>query len=300
MTTKTTTENQPSATAPYVINSVTSKDGTVISYRQLGQGPGLVILHGIMESAQSHMQLAQLLADTYTVYLPDRRGRGLSGTYGDNYHMQKEVEDLDALLTKTDTHYVFGVSMGAVISLESARLLPTIRKVAVYDPPLVIDNSVPTDFVARYDQEIAGGETIAALVTAMKGAQMGPPIFNALPDWLLKSLTNTMVKSEEKKAQEGDVTMRMLAPTLHYEFQLAKEMQDKQESFKAIRGKVLLLGSGKSAAYFHIAVSTLEKVLPNAKCVRFPALTHAGSGNANQRGKPGVVAKELRQFFAGS
>ena len=59
--------------------SVISADGTLIGYRQLGQGPGLVLVHGAMESAQSHMQLAEALADTFTVYLPDRRGRGMSG-----------------------------------------------------------------------------------------------------------------------------------------------------------------------------------------------------------------------------
>ena len=40
-------------------NTVTSKDGTVVSYLQLGHGPGLVMLHGAMESAASHMQLAR-------------------------------------------------------------------------------------------------------------------------------------------------------------------------------------------------------------------------------------------------
>ena len=37
----------------YVTNTVTSKDGTTISYRQLGRGPGLIMLHGAMESKSS-------------------------------------------------------------------------------------------------------------------------------------------------------------------------------------------------------------------------------------------------------
>ncbi|WP_052475843.1 alpha/beta fold hydrolase [Cohnella kolymensis] len=85
----------------YTTNSITSKDGTNISYRQLGRGPGLVVVHGTMESAQSHMQLAEALDDTYTVYLPDRRGRGLSGPYSKDHNLRKEVEDMDALLTQT-------------------------------------------------------------------------------------------------------------------------------------------------------------------------------------------------------
>src|SRR6476646_5320940 len=69
--------------------SVTSKDGTTIGYRQLGHGPGLVILHGTAESSHSHIELAEALADAYTVYLPDRRGRGLSGRYGLGYGVAK-------------------------------------------------------------------------------------------------------------------------------------------------------------------------------------------------------------------
>src|SRR5438874_1780773 len=68
----------------YATGYVTSKDGTTLGYRQYGQpshGPGVVLLHGAMESAQSHEQLAQALDDAFTVFVPDRRGRGLSGPY---------------------------------------------------------------------------------------------------------------------------------------------------------------------------------------------------------------------------
>src|SRR5579863_4851283 len=204
-----------------IIGAVTSTDGTVIGYRELGHGQGVVVVHGSAESAQSHMQLAKALADTFTVYLPDRRGRGLSGPHGKDYRLQKEVEDLDALLTKTSAHYVFGVSSGAIVSLQTALTVSSIHKAAMFEPPLIIDGSVPTAFLTRYDREIAEGEVASALVTAMKGSQMGPPVFNVVPRWLLKLLTKTMMANEDKKAKTGDVTMRMLAPTLHYDFQLA-------------------------------------------------------------------------------
>src|SRR5438105_15963025 len=84
-----------------VTGAVVSRDGTPIGYRQLGRGPGLVILHGAMESAKSHLDLARALAPNFTVYLPDRRGRGLSGRYALDPVSQMEVEDMEALLTKT-------------------------------------------------------------------------------------------------------------------------------------------------------------------------------------------------------
>lgn len=100
--------------------AVISKDGTTIGYRQLGQGPGVVVLHGTMSSGQNHSQLAEALADDFMVTLPDRRGRGLSGPHRGDEGIQSEVEDLDALLTKTGAHQVFGVSSGAIIVLQPA------------------------------------------------------------------------------------------------------------------------------------------------------------------------------------
>jgi pimeloyl-ACP methyl ester carboxylesterase len=281
----------------FMTDFITSRDGTTIGYRQLGHGPGVVLLHGAMESAQSHMQLAEALADTFTVYLPDRRGRGLSGPYGNDFSIRKNVEDLDALLTKTDAHCVFGVSSGAIILLQAALTLPAFHKAAIFEPPLIINGSVPTDFLARYDREIAQGKVASALVTGMQGSQMGPPIFNVIPRWLLELLTKMMMASEDKKAKGDDVTMRMLAPTLHYDFQLVAESEGALESFRAIRAEVLLLGGSKSPAYLKAAVDALEKVFPHANRIEFPGLGHGASGNANRGGKPQLVAQELREFF---
>ncbi len=285
----------------YTTGFVTARDGGVIGYRQLGRGPGIVMLHGAMESAGSHMQLAEALADAFTVYLPDRRGRGLSGPYSQNYSMQTEVDDLDALLTQTGAHDVFGVSAGGLICLRAALTLPAIRKVALYEPALIVNHSISTAFLARYDREMAQGKVAAALVTAMKGAQMGPPVFNAIPRWLLESLSSSAMASEDKKASSDDITMRKLAPTLHYDFQIVAEMDGTLEDYRAVQAEALLLGGDKSPKYLKAALDALEQVLPHVKRIEFPGLDHGGSSDlsaTNRTGKPQVVAQELRRFFA--
>jgi hypothetical protein len=83
---------------------VVSADGTTIGYRQLGGGPGIVVLHGSMSSGYYHLQLAEALADAFTVYLPDRRGRGLSGPYRRSDGIEQEAGDLDAVLAATAGH----------------------------------------------------------------------------------------------------------------------------------------------------------------------------------------------------
>jgi len=299
MNTTNDTNEQATATAReyYTTGSVTSQDGTTIGYRQYGHGPGVVLLHGTASSGYNHRQLAEALADAFTVYVPDRRNLGLSGPYSKDYSIQKEVEDLDALLTKTGAHNVFGVSSGGIICLQAALTLPAIHKAAIYEPPLFI-NGAPTAVLARFDQEMAEGKVGAALITAMKGAQMGPPIFNVMPHRLLELLTNMAMKGEDKKGSGGYVPMRALAPALHYDFQLVVEMSDKLENFRAVRVEVLLLGGSKSPAYLKASLDALEKVLPHVTRVEFPGLGHAASWNTDRGGQPEPVAQELRRFFA--
>jgi len=295
-------ENQSTVAAQehYTSAFVTSKDGTRIGYRQLGHGTGVVMLHGAMESAQSHMKLAEGLADVFTVYLPERRGHNLGIPFVKDYNVRKEVQDLEALLAKTGAHNVFGVSAGGLICLQAALTLPAIHKVALYEPALIVNSSASTAFLPRYDKEIVQGKVAAALITGMKGAQLGPRAFNAMPRWLLELITTMTMKQEEKKAEAGDVTMRMLAPTLHYDFQLVAQMAETLKNFQAIRAEVLLLGGSKSPAWLKAALDALAKTLPHAKRIEFPGLDHGGSSdisNTNRFGQPEVVAQELRRFF---
>src|ERR1700683_926024 len=99
----------------YTENFVTSADGSKIGYRTLGSGPDVVLLHGAMESAHSHMHMARALAARFTVHVPDRRGRGASDPYpATGSSIRTEVEDLAAVLTRTGASRVFGVSAGGL------------------------------------------------------------------------------------------------------------------------------------------------------------------------------------------
>lgn len=281
-----------------LIGSATSRDGTAIGYRQFGHGPGVVLLHGTMSSGQNHIQLAEALADAFTVIVPDRRGRGLSGPYRGDETILSEVEDLDALLAHTSAHNVFGVSSGAIIVLQAALSLPAIHRAAIFEPPLFDDAAAPTALLTRFDAELAQGKVAAALVTAMKGAQMGPAVFGLLPRWLLVQLTSRFMASQDRKSPSEYVPMRALAPTLHYDFQLVAETSGKVRAFGAIRAKTLLLGGSKSPTYLKAALDELEKVLPGAARVELAGLDHSASWNADVGGKPEPVAQELRRFFA--
>ncbi len=282
----------------YTTGYVTSKDGTRIGYRQLGHGPAVVIVHGSMSTGQYHTQLAEALADAFTVYLPDRRGFGLSDPFSEDDGIQKDVEDLDALLSETGAHNVFGVSAGGIICLKATLRLPAIHKLAIYEPPLFTNRAAPTAMMMRNDQEMAQGKVAAALTTAMKGAPLMSEIFSAMPRWLLEFMTERMMSYEDKKGSVDYASFRELAPTLHHDGRVIIEMSGQQESLPAIRAEVLLLGGSKSTAFLKAGLDSVAKVLPHARRFEFPGLDHSASWNKDLRGQPDVVAQELRRFFA--
>jgi pimeloyl-ACP methyl ester carboxylesterase len=279
------------------LDSVTSRDGTVIGYRRLGEGPGVILLHGAMSSSHNHLQLVEALADSFTVYVPDRRGRGLSGPYRDDHSVQTDVDDLAAVLEATGAHNVFGCSSGAIIALEAARTVPVLRRAATFEPPLFADRRVPAAVLARFDKAMADGNLAAALVAGMKGAKMGPPVFNVIPSKLLEPLTRMAMAQEDKRGTSGYVPMRNLAPTLHYDFQLAAELSGSLERYRAITADVLLLGGSKSPGYLKRALDALAKVLPDAERVELAGLGHAAAWNSDRGGQPAQVGRALRRFF---
>lgn len=284
----------------YQTNQATSADGTRIGFRTLGSGPDLVLLHGSMQWSGSHMGLAELLADQFTVHLPDRRGRGLSGPYPApaDFGMRTELEDVAAVIDATGAQDLFGVSASGLIVLEAARTLPGIRRVAAYEPALALAGEDLSSWLPRYDKEIAEGRVAAALVTAMMGLRLGPPAF--FPRGVMTLLTKAIVKSQDRKAAAGEPTMRTLAPTLGYEGRLVRELTGALDRYATLTNDVLLLGGSKGLPWIKPGLDALDATIPSSTRVEFPGLDHGGTadaGPAGPAGKPATVAPELRRFF---
>ncbi|MFI6322968.1 alpha/beta fold hydrolase [Nonomuraea sp. NPDC050556] len=266
--------------------TTTSTDGTTIAYLQLGSGPGLIIQHGAMQTSASQLDLARELSADFTVYLPDRRGRGDSGPVGDDYGVRREVEDLGAVVAATGARFVMGVSSGAIISLTTMLSNPAITRAVVFEPPFDIDGSNGTGWVPRFERELAAGRVYAALVTSMKGTKLGPPGINAIPRPILEFLSKRMGGS-----------FAGLAPTLRTDIRVVEETADTIESYERVEAEVLLMGGDRSADYLKLALDRLEKVLPHVKRVTFPGQGHSVTGNRADRGNPALVAAEVRRFL---
>ncbi len=283
----------------YNTDSVVSKDGTVIGYRVMGSGPGVILMHGGANASQHFMTLGSELADNFTVYIPDRRGRGLSGTFGEDYSIEREVEDIDAIIKKTGSYNLFGLSSGALILLQCLLKLPSIKKAALYEPPLDVDNSIVEilSFMNRFDREISEGKIADATVTMIKdfGIYFGVPSYIAgLPRFLLASIFKLYYKFESNSVKEDNVSFSVLVPSFHYDYSLVVEMKGTLLNFRNVSGNVLLIGGSKSPEFLKHSLDELEKVLPYVERVELEGLGHGGSLDS---GNPKRVATVLNKFF---
>ncbi|CAN7607808.1 alpha/beta hydrolase [Bosea sp. LjRoot90] len=270
----------------------TSRAGTIIGYRQIGAGPGLVLLPGAMQSSRNFTRLAELLADCFTLYLPDRRGRGLSGPPGVDYGIDTEVDDLSAVLAQTGARDVFALSSGAIATLWTALRHPqAFDRIALYEPPVPVGSPSPLDFAQRYEADLAAGDIAAAMVSAMKGTGDQRDWFTNLP----RPLLTMMMRMALRGTGEEAAAIRELVPTVHYDILLVAATAGKVQRFSAIGLPVLLMGGDNSNPYLPMALDALQRELPQAERVELKGIGHIAADNV---GKPKLVASELRRFFA--
>jgi pimeloyl-ACP methyl ester carboxylesterase len=285
--------------SPSRTDSVASKDGTSIGYRHYGHGPGVILVSGAMGIAHNYDQLARAMASDFTVYVPDRRGRGMSPReYSTDHSIQRDVEDLDCLVARTGARFVFGLSSGALISLEAARVLPSIHKAALYEPPFLRE-AVPFQKIARFNYEVGQAKLAAALVTASRIVKLGPALARVMPRPLPELVAKIMLRRELNNAAGEYALLRELIPAMRYDFKVLRDRGGELESFKTVKTESLLLGGTNSPRYLKTALSDLASVLPHAHRAEFEGLDHSGPWNADQGGAPERIAPSLIHFFKG-
>jgi pimeloyl-ACP methyl ester carboxylesterase len=269
------------ATRPPETLTVTSADGTVITVDRSGHGHPVVCVDGAMStrSLGPGKMLAPHLADAFTVYTYDRRGRGDSGD-ASRYEVQREIEDLAAVVAAAGGEVmVFGHSSGCVLALEAARAGAPITRLALYEPPFVIDSTRPAVGEA-WAQELHGllaegrrGQAVRRFMIEVARAPRFVPLLMSLTP-MFKQIT-------------------AVAHTLAYDTAILARYQTGDPSpldrFADVRVPTRLLLGGKSPEWITNAAHSLEHVLPAGELTVLDGQTHML--------KPKMTAPVVREFF---
>jgi pimeloyl-ACP methyl ester carboxylesterase len=262
-----------------------SKDGTTISYLSVGGGPSVLVIPGVLSMAADYAAFARALAEQFTVHTIERRGRGESGPQGADYSIVKECEDVLALRAATGASLLVGHSYGGLVALEVARNNTAFTKIAVYEPGVSIDGSMPIDWMPDYEKKLAENKGFDALVDCALG--VGPKHLRKTPHWLMKLLLLSLRFSESRQM------LGLLQQNVR-EWREVARLDSSYENYREIAAGVLHMYGGKSdSTAVNLAVERLAAILPHSETKEFPKLDHFGI----ERTAPREVAKAVSNYF---
>jgi len=260
-----------------MMKKIPSKDGTIMAFDREGQGPAVILVCGGSTDRTANAPLAALLKPHLTVFNYDRRGRGDSGDTPP-YAIEREVEDLGALLREAGgSAGVYGTSSGAALALEAAARGLPITKLALWEPPFMVDDTrerPPADQVAQYNHMVAAGRRGDAVEYFMTKVVGLPAEFAAQarssPWW---------------PAQEA------LAHTLAYDATIMGDYSLPVERAASVTATTLVIAGGASPAWMRNSAQTLAETLPHGQYRMLEDQEHNVA--------PEAMAPVLVEFFSG-
>ena len=281
------------------MNTVVSKDGTNIGYTVSGQGPGLILVQGAMGTAHNYRDLAQALSSAFTVYTPDRRGRGMSPKrFTPEHKIERDVEDIETLSRHCGATSIFGLSSGAVIALTSTLRIDSIHRAVIYEPPFYFQHGIDRRRVEQFQREVNNQEWVPAMTTAGEIVKLAPLPVRLLPRWLRKRFTARFM--EQLGGGGGYAPLEELLPAMRFDLEVVGEMSQQTKAFERLNKEVLLLGGTNIPKYLKLALQELADTLPHATLRTLPGLDHAAPWNAERGGAPMVVAEAIREYLQSS
>ena len=259
----------------------TSADGTDIAYEVSGSGPALVLVDGALcqRSIGPSRGLATALENEFTVHAYDRRGRGESGPGATPYEIQREVEDLVAVLEAAGGYaHVFGSSSGAALALEAACQGAPNSRIAAYEVPFIVDASQPPndpDLPRQVQAMVDNDRRGDAVKTFLRTVGVPGPfvaLMRLMPVW--KQLTG-------------------VAHTLPYDLSIVGPHQQGRPlpdgKYDAVRPNTLVIAGGKSPEWMRNAQQEVAEAVPNSRLETLAGQTHMI--------KPKAVAPVVTRHF---
>ncbi len=243
-----------------------SADGTRIAYQVDGAGPPLVLVDGGLAHRSQGLGpgLRKILKDRFSIYSYDRRGRGESGPGATPHSVEREVEDLVAVIEATGgPANVFAHSAGAALALEAARRGAPVLRMVCYEAPFILDSSHPADepdFARNLQDLVDDGRRGQAVASFFRLMEVPAPIrllVRVLPLW--KKLT-------------------AVAHTLPYEFALVGPFRQQAPLpsgyYDSVAAETLMVSGDKSYQYMRNAQPLIVAALPHGRLETLAGQTH--------------------------
>ena len=257
------------------MNRLTSSDGTTIAFERSGDGPPVILVCGRSTHRTANAPLADLLAELFTVFNYDRRGRGDSGDTAP-YAVEREIEDIDAVITAAGgSASVYGTFSGAGLALEAAASGLAITKLALWEPSYIVEGRPrpPADTARIYAELVAAGRRGDAVEYFMAKVVGLPP-----------ELVAEARKAPWWPAQEA------LAHTLAYDATIMGDYSLPAERVASVMVATLVIDGGASFPWIRKTAQAIADIIPHAQRRTLEGQTHNVAAEA--------ITPVLVEFFA--
>lgn len=263
-------------------------DNLVMHYQDEGDGPTLVLLHGVASSLHTWDGWVDRLADHYRIIRIDLPGHGLTGSDPtvDRYNTAYMVDKLEKFLNKLkiDDIYIAGNSLGGFIAWNYALHRPDrVKKMVLLD-------------AAGFPQDLPFIMNLAAMpvIGGMSSLMMPKFIVNMNINAAYGDKTKV---SDELTQRYFDLTMREgNRESLIKVFRTMKEQSSNPhlgDRVKEIKIPTLLIWGDKDEWVPLDILAQFDKALPNSQTI-----VYEGVGHMPMEELPVQTARDVHSFLS--
>jgi pimeloyl-ACP methyl ester carboxylesterase len=243
---------------------IRSADGTTIAFEAVGEGPPLILVGGALcdrTAATSGTPLAAMLAHRFRVFAYDRRGRGDSGD-ARVWTIEREIEDLAALIAAAGgSASVFGNSSGGLLALDAAARGLAITRLAVHEPPVILDADRAASFV-RLANEL---DDILVEARRTQAVELYFTRVMQMPAPAVAQLRRSPMWPEFEE----------LAHTLSYDLRITARGAARLAEAAAVRPPTLAMDGSASPAWMREAIEIVARAIPRGRHRTLDGQAHA-------------------------
>jgi pimeloyl-ACP methyl ester carboxylesterase len=230
--------------------AVTSSDGVEISVQKAGSGPALLLIHGaLFNGPLTWTAVLPKLAEHFTVYAMDRRGRAPSGD-AKEYSLALEADDIAGVVEAIGGPViVLSHSYGGLASLEALDRLKNVSHLILYEPAIALKPRDPA-IVANLDRALEANDR-QQLVTTFLRDQIGVPadriaMMASLPMWPI---------------------ILQISPTLPRETRAVNAYQPSADRLASWKAPTTLLLGSETAGMLRDAAFFVRDAIPGCRMV---------------------------------
>lgn len=242
-------------------------------FRKYGEGPPLILLHGLYGSSDNWVTIARKISDRYTVYLPDQRNHGLS-PHSPVHDYGAMSDDVFDLVTDLGYRKIFlaGHSMGGKTAMTFAAAHPE-----MLSGMLIADISPFTNNTGRrseYDKHYGILKTI--LETDVSGASTRNEIDLKLSAGIDSPKVRELIMKNLQRTETNKFRWKLNAAALMNNLSgIVDDLPFYDDGYHTITGFPVIFLKGENSGYFdRNDFKRIARIFPAAELVIIPGAGH--------------------------